>query len=197
MSVEISNICVFCGSSPGFRQEYIDSARALATAMAARGIGLVYGGGHVGLMGAVADASLSAGASVVGIIPEALMNRELGHKGLTELHVVGSMHERKAMMADRSDAFVTLPGGPGTMEEMFEAWTWAQLGYHHKPVGFLNTAGFYDRLFEFIDFQVAEGFMKQPHRDMLIVENDPDTLLDRLAGYEPPRVHKWIEREQT
>lgn len=186
-------VCVFCGSSDGFRPEYRATAIAFGRALAERGDELVYGGSKVGLMGAVADAALGAGGKAIGIIPTALRDKEIAHDGLTELHVVGSMHERKAMMADRSDGFVALPGGVGTLEELFEIWTWAQLGYHRKPVGLLNVAGYYDKLLAFLDGTVAEGFVREAHRGMAIVESEPSRLLDRFAAYEPPSVVKWIK----
>ncbi len=186
-------LCVFCGSSAGARPDYLDAARALGGAIAAAGGTLVYGGAKVGLMGAVADAALAAGAPVIGVMPRSLVEKEIAHEGLSELHVVGSMHERKALMADRSDGFVALPGGIGTLEELFEVWTWAQLGYHAKPVGLLDVAGFYGRLAAFLDHQVDEAFVRAAHRDMLIVETDPSRLIDRFAAYEPPKVAKWIK----
>ena len=164
-------LCVFCGSSPGNKPEYLAAAQQLGTALAKAGIGLVYGGAQVGLMGAVADAALAAGGDVIGVIPRHLVERELAHEGLTTLHEVGSMHERKAMMADLSDGFIALPGGVGTFEELFEVWTWGQLGHHQKPCALFNAAGYYDQLIAFLDHALTEGFMRQPYRDMLIVEN--------------------------
>ena len=172
-------LCVFCGSSPGNKPEYLAAAQQLGTALAKAGIGLVYGGAQVGLMGAVADAALAAGGDVIGVIPRHLVERELAHAGLTTLHEVGSMHERKAMMADLSDGFIALPGGVGTFEELFEVWTWGQLGHHQKPCALFNAAGYYDQLIAFLDHALTEGFMRQPYRDMLIVENQVDSLLDR------------------
>lgn len=186
-------VCVFCGSNTGARDDYADAAAWLGRSLAERGIRLVYGGADVGLMRIVANSALKAGGEVVGIIPAALVDRELAHPGLTELHTVASMHERKAMMSDLSDGFVALPGGAGTMEEMFEVWTWAQLGYHRKPVGLLNVAGFFDPLLAFLDHQMRERFMRAEHRDMLVVAADPDDLVDRFAAYEPPVVEKWIK----
>jgi uncharacterized protein (TIGR00730 family) len=185
-------ICVFCGSNAGARKEYAEAAAEVGRAIAARGLALVYGGAAVGLMGTLADAALAAGGKVVGVIPKALVEREIAHAGLTELHAVKSMHERKAMMADRSDAFLALPGGAGTLEEVFEAWTWAQLGHHRKPVGLLNVTGFFDGLVAFLDHQCRERFIRVEHRDMLIVERDPNLLLDRFENYRPPVVEKWI-----
>ena len=185
-------VCVFCGSNAGARPAYADAAAEVGRALVARGLSLVYGGAAVGLMGTLADAALAAGGKVIGVIPKALVEREIAHAGLTELHAVKSMHERKAMMADRSDAFLALPGGAGTLEEMFEAWTWAQLGHHQKPVGLLNVEGFFDTLVAFLDHQRSERFIRAEHRDMLIVESDPNRLLDRFTTYRPPVVEKWI-----
>ena len=160
--------------------------------LARRKLRLVYGGAAVGLMGVLADAALAAGGEAVGVIPVALVEREIAHKGLTQLHPVKTMHERKAMMADLADAFVALPGGVGTLEELLEIWTWGQLGHHKKPVGIFNAGGFFDALLAFLDFQAAELFMRGEHRDMLIVETDPSRLLDRCETYQPPVVEKWI-----
>lgn len=177
-----ATLCVFCGSRPGARPEYLQAARAVGQGLGARGWRLVYGGGNVGLMGATADAARQAGAHVTGVIPESLMRREVGHTGLDELHVVPSMHVRKQMMAERADAFVALPGGLGTFEELFEVWTWRQLGYHHRPLALLNTAGYYDGLLAFIDHTVAQGFADRQQAEMLIVDADPAALLDKLAA---------------
>ncbi|HWJ72064.1 MAG TPA: TIGR00730 family Rossman fold protein [Kaistia sp.] len=189
-------LCVFCGSNEGFRPEYRNAAVALGQTIAAHDSALIYGGSKVGLMGAVADAVLAAGGTVIGIIPQALVDKEVAHPGLTELHIVGSMHERKAKMADMAEGFVALPGGIGTLEELFEIWTWAQLGYHGKPVGVLDIAGFYGKLLAFLDHQADEGFMRREHRDMLIVENDPEQLIQRYRTYQPPQVTKWIKSGQ-
>jgi len=169
----------------------------MGRALAGRGIGLVTGGGRVGLMGVVADAALEAGGEVTGVIPDALMRKELAHTGLTELVVTASMHERKARMAELADGFVALPGGLGTYEELFEIWTWAQLGWHTKPCGLLNAVGFYDRLVAFLDGASEAQFLKPEHRAMLIVEGDPDRLLDRFDAYRAPTVAKWIGHDQT
>lgn len=190
-------VTVFCGSNPGLRPEYLGAAAALGRAIAERGATLVYGGASVGLMGRVADAALAAGGRVVGIIPEALVNKEVEHRGLTELHVVDSMHTRKRMMAERADAFIALPGGAGTLEELFEVWTWAQLGHHDKPCALLDVAGYYAKLTGFLDHMLAEGFIRTEHRAMLLVDDDPRTLLDRCASYAPPRVAKWLDAAQT
>lgn len=187
-------VCVFCGSNFGAREAYSEAAREVGREIAGRGLRLVYGGSKVGLMGVVADAALAAGGAVVGVIPKALVQREVAHAGLTELHQVGSMHERKAAMADLSDAFIALPGGAGTLEEMFEIWTWGQLGHHTKPVGLLNVDGFFDGLIAFVDHQTSERFMRQEHRDMLLFDSEPARLLDRFGTYVPPAVTKWISR---
>jgi uncharacterized protein (TIGR00730 family) len=179
------SVCVYCGSRPGELPAYADAARALGTEIARRGWQLVYGGGRAGLMGEVADAALAGGASVVGVIPESLMGRELGHRGLTELHVVETMHERKTMMAERSDAFVALPGGIGTFEELFEVWTWRQLGYHVKPLGLLNVAGYYDALLGFLAHSREQGFMTTAQTELLHVGSDPVALLERLVELAP------------
>lgn len=188
----MKSICVFCGSNMGTREAYLAAARALAEEIAGRGLTLVYGGANVGLMGALADAALAAGGKVIGVMPKALVALEIEHEGLSAFHKVGSMHERKALMADLSDGFIALPGGVGTLEEIFEIWTWAQLGYHAKPIGFLNIAGYYDKLFAFLDHQSDERFMRRIHRDMLLVEDEPDRLLDGFAAYTAPVVEKWI-----
>lgn len=188
-------VCVFCGSSAGTRPDYAEAARATGRLIAERGLGLVYGGGEVGLMGIVANAALAAGGEVIGVIPEALMRMEVGHPNLTALHVVGTMHERKAMMAELSDGFIALPGGIGTLEELFEVWTWGQLGLHPKPLGLLDVAGYYDPLHTFLDHTVAEGFLKDRHRAMVAVESAPAALLDRLAAYRPPETVKVVGRD--
>lgn len=190
-------LCVFCGSSVGNNAAYIDAAQAMGALLAQRGIGLVYGGGKVGLMGVVADAAMQHGGEVIGVIPKALDDREIGHSGITELRVVDSMHTRKAMMADLADAFVAMPGGVGTFEEFFEAVTWTQLGLHRKPCGLLNVDGFYTPLAVFIDQAVSEGFIKPIHRTAIIVDSDPARLLDSLATIDLPDVPKWIRREET
>lgn len=187
-------ICVFSGSSAGISEAYGRAARALGKLLAQGGIDLVYGGAAVGLMGAVADAALAEGGHVTGVIPQALVDREVAHRGLTELRIVNSMHERKAVMADLSDGFIAMPGGIGTFEELFEVWTWAQLGSHAKPCALLNILGFYDRLLEFLDHVVGQGFLKTVHRDMLIVEEDPAAMLHAMAQYKAPAAGKWIGR---
>lgn len=197
MRMRLSRVCVYCGANPGRDPAYAEAARAMGRTLARRGIGVVTGGGRVGLMGVVADAVLDAGGTVTGVIPEALMKKELAHGGLTELVVTPSMHERKARMAELADGFVALPGGLGTYEELFEIWTWAQLGWHAKPCGLLNANGFYDRLVAFVDHATAEGFLRAEHRTMLVVDTDPERLVDRFADYVAPSVAKWIGRDQT
>jgi uncharacterized protein (TIGR00730 family) len=190
-------ICVFCGSNGGARAAYADAARAVGRAIARRGVGLVYGGGKVGLMGIVADAVLAEGGEVIGVIPEALEAREVAHRGLTQLRVVRSMHERKALMADLSDAFIALPGGFGTFEEFCEVITWVQLGLHAKPCGLLNVGGFYAPLLALFDHAVGEGFVRPEHRAIVLEDDDPEALIERLRSYRPPRVEKWIGRGET
>jgi len=179
------SVCVYCGSRPGELPAFAEAARIIGTEIGQRGWQLVYGGGRAGLMGVVADAALAAGATVVGVIPESLMGRELGHRGLTELHVVDTMHQRKMMMAERSDAFLALPGGIGTFEELFEVWSWRQLGYHDKPLGLLNVAGYYDALLGFLAHSRERGFMTTGQTDLLQVGDEPLALLRRLADLAP------------
>ena len=190
-------VCIFCGSSNGARAVYVEAARAMGAALTRRRIGLVFGGGRVGLMGVLADAVLAAGGEVTGVIPEALVAKELAHNGLSDLRVVGSMHERKALMAELADAFVALPGGYGTFEEFCEVVTWTQLGFHRKPCGLLNVDGFYEPLLAFFDHAVAEGFVRPGHRALVLEERDPERLLDLLSRYQPPALEKWIERDET
>ncbi|HEX4873892.1 MAG: TIGR00730 family Rossman fold protein [Sphingorhabdus sp.] len=185
----MKRLAVYCGSATPADPVYIESARMVGRELAARGIGLVYGGGRLGLMGAVADACLAAGGEVIGVIPEALVGSEVAHKGCTELHVVPGMHERKRMFTDLSDGFITIPGGVGTMDELWEAISWAQLGYHEKPVGLLNVAGFYDRLIEFNQHMVEVGFIRPQHAGIMIVDDTMDGLVSKMASYEP---HKSI-----
>jgi len=193
----MKNICVYCGSSPGRLEAYAIGARALARALVDRDLGLVYGGAGIGLMGLVADTVLQLGGRAVGVIPEALARKEVVHKGLSELHITQSMHERKTMMAELSDGFIAMPGGIGTFEEIFEIWTWAQLGIHAKPCGLLNVAGYYDALTTFLDHAAAEQFLKPQHRSLLIVEHEPEALLDRFASYQPPSVQKWLDPDEA
>ena len=190
-------VCVYAGSNPGSNPAYAEASVALGNELAARGIGLVYGGGKVGLMGVIADAVLAAGGEAIGVMPQALIDREIGHTGLTELKVVDLMHERKAQMAELADAFIALPGGIGTLEELIEIYTWSQLGIHDKACGVLNVRGYYDGLAIFLDHAVSEGFLRAQHRAVLSISADPAALLDALADYEPPRVGKWLELDQT
>jgi uncharacterized protein (TIGR00730 family) len=189
-------LCVFCGSSAGQRSEYRDAARHFGELLVRRGLGLVFGAGNIGLMGVLADAVLNGGGEAIGVIPQALVDKELAHRGLTQLHVVATMHQRKALMADLSDAFVALPGGYGTADELFEILTWSQLGLHTKPVGLLNVAGFFGPLLAWIDHCEREGFLPSKHREMLLVASQPEELLDRLARAHPaPVTPKWIDAE--
>jgi uncharacterized protein (TIGR00730 family) len=190
-------VCVFCGSQSGRRPAYAQAAEAFGRLIAQRGVGLVYGGGRVGMMGVLADSALGGGGEVIGVIPQALVARELAHTSVTDLRVVASMHERKALMAELSDAFVALPGGFGTLEEFCEVTTWTQLGLHRKPCGLLNVEGFFDTLLRLFDHAAAEGFILQEHRAIVVVESDPARLLERLADYCPPRQEKWIELDET
>jgi uncharacterized protein (TIGR00730 family) len=190
-------LCVFCGSKPGRNPAYRDAARAMGALLAREGIGLVYGGASVGLMGEVADAARAAGGEVIGVIPQALVRRELAHKDLDDLRIVHSMHDRKALMAELSDGFIALPGGIGTLEEIFEVWSWAQLGQHAKPCGFLNVEGYYDRLIAFLGHQVAEGFLAEQDRAMIIVEREPQAILSAVRNYMPFPVERWISSAQS
>ena len=192
----MKRVCVFCGSSAGVKPVYAQVARQVGQALAARGLGLVYGGGRVGLMGAVADGALEAGGEVIGVIPRALMRKELAHEGATTLHVVEGMHERKALMHHLSDAFLTLPGGAGTLEELFEVWTWAQLGYHHKPCAILDVESFYSPLLAHVDQLVEQGFLRAAYRDHLLVDTALEPLLERMAAYQPPRT-KWADLDES
>lgn len=187
----MKRICVFCGSNAGSRPEYADAAREFASLMAGRRIGLVYGGGNVGLMGILADAMLAAGGEVIGVIPASLVAREVAHHGVSELRVVQTMHERKALMNELSDGFVALPGGFGTLDEFFEILTWSQLGIHGKPCGLLNVAGYYNDLLLMLDRAVAENFLRPAHRDLVITDTDGGRLLGRLAAFVPVTAGKW------
>ena len=193
----MTRVCVFAGSSSGTRADYADAAAQLGRTLAARGTGLVYGGARVGLMGTLADAVLANGGHVTGVIPSALVEKEVAHNGLTDLRVVGSMHERKALMADLSDAFIALPGGWGTLDEMFEILTWAQLGLHRKPCGLLNVRGYFDRLLSFLDHSMEQGFVRREYGSLLSVAETPEALLDLMAAQQPPAVEKWIGLAQT
>jgi uncharacterized protein (TIGR00730 family) len=188
----VRRVCVFCGSSPGRDPRYVAAAREMALALVARGEGLVFGGGSVGLMGVLADALLAAGGEALGVIPHGLVAREIAHRSLTEMRVVPSMHARKALMAELSDAFVALPGGFGTFEELLEMVTWAQLGIHRKPIGLLNVAGYYDSLIALVDHAVREGFVPPGNRGLILVEGEPGPLLERLSAYQSPARPEWI-----
>jgi len=193
----VRSICVFCGSNSGHDPAYESAARTLGEMLAGAGITLVYGGGRVGLMGVVANAALGAGGKAIGVIPKSLVEREIAHNGLSDLHVVGSMHERKAMMSELSEGFIALPGGTGTLEEFFEVLTWAQLGEHGKPCGLLNVAGYYDPLLEVFDHMVDRGFLSETHRSLVLVETEPTALLGRFEQYQPPETPKWITESET
>ena len=188
----MKRVCVFCGSSAGIRGDYSVAAQKLAAAMARRGLGLVYGGGNVGLMGMIADSMLQAGGEVIGVIPQHLVAKEVAHRGLTELRVVDTMHQRKALMNELSDAFIALPGGYGTLEEFFEILTWSQLGIHGKPSGLLNVSGYYDSLLAMLDHAVAEGFLRTPFRELVMADTDADSLLQRLAVFVPVQIDKRV-----
>ena len=187
----MKRICVFCGSNAGARSEYAEAARALATVLAERKLGIVYGGGNVGLMGVLADAALARGGEVIGVIPQKLVDKEVAHRGVTELLVVGTMHERKALMNELSDAFIALPGGFGTLDEFFEVLTWAQLGFHGKPCALLNVAGYYDGMLAMLDHAVTERFLRPAHRQLVIADTDPLRLLQRLSDFVPAPKGKW------
>src|SRR5262245_37272451 len=194
--MSVRSLCVFCGSSVGARSEYAAAAIATGRLLAERGIRIVYGAGNVGLMGVLADAALSAGGQVIGVIPQLLVDKELAHRGLTELRIVGSMHERKAVMAELSDGFVALPGGLGTLEELCEILTWAQLGIHHKPVGCLNVLGYFDPLFQLLDRAASEQFFRPQHRGLLLAADTPEQLLS-LIEQRQPIAEKWFDRDVT
>jgi uncharacterized protein (TIGR00730 family) len=192
------SICVFCGSSSGVSSAYAESARLVGETLARRGLGLVYGGGRVGLMGIVADAVLGAGGRAIGVIPEALATKEVAHDGLTELHVVSGMHERKALMATKSAAFLTLPGGIGTFEEFFEILSWGALGIHQKPIGILNVDGFFDPLIALLDHGIAQRFIRPDFLQPLLISDQPESLIGDLLGYVPPAVGpRWIKLEES
>jgi len=187
----MNRLCVYCGSSPGTGDAYVSAAKAFGGLLVQQEIGLVYGGAKMGIMGVLADTVLEGGGNVTGVIPNALHGKEVAHTGLTELHVVDSMHERKSLMAILSDGFVAMPGGYGTLEEIIEVITWGQLGFHDKPCGMLNINGFFDHLLAFLDHSEAEGFLRAQHRSMLLVANTPLELLDQFSSYAPPSVEKW------
>lgn len=193
----MNSICVFCGSSVGDDEIFAGEARRLGATLVQSGLALVYGGGSVGLMGVLADAVLAAGGHVIGVIPRMLWEREVGHRGLSDLRIVETMHERKALMAELSDGFIAMPGGIGTFEEFFEVWTWGQLGVHRKPCALLNVAGYFDPMLDMIDTMIRRRFLKPEYRDMVLVETAPDALLTRMEAYQPPTVGKWIDRAKT
>jgi uncharacterized protein (TIGR00730 family) len=191
----MKRIVVFCGSSPGRRPAYVAAAQSLGRLLAARGIGVVYGGASIGLMGALADSALAAGGEVIGVIPSGLFPAEIPHAGLTEQHVVTTMHERKALMAELSDAVIALPGGTGTLDELFEMFTWSQLGLHRQPIGLLDVEGYWQPLLAFMDHMAQERFIAAEHRDTLLVESDPTALLERLESFEPTHAGKWLDSD--
>jgi len=195
MNAMLKRVCVFCGSSDGARPFYREAAAELGRVLAARGVGVVYGGGNIGLMGALADGALAEGGEVIGVIPEHLVSKELAHRRV-DLRIVHSMHERKALMADLSDAFIALPGGFGTLDEFCEVLTWSQLGLHAKPCGLLNVDGYYDTLLGLFDHGVAEGFVQVESRGLILVDGDAERLLDRLSGWQAPVLEAWIDRDE-
>ena len=190
----MASICIYCGSSPGTEPAYMDSAREMGKLIASRGHKLVYGGGDLGLMGAAADAALSGGGEVIGVIPQAILDKEVGHGGLTRLYTVSSMHERKMKMTSLSDCFIALPGGIGTLEEIIEVLTWGQLGFHTKACGVLNVNGFFDPLFQFLDRMVEHRFLKPEHRDQLLVADTPAAILEAVLSHEGISIDKWMDR---
>ncbi|MFW5500066.1 MULTISPECIES: TIGR00730 family Rossman fold protein [unclassified Maridesulfovibrio] len=190
----MKSICIFLGANPGNDPKYAQAARNMGRELAQRGLTTVYGGSRTGLMGILAESTLEAGGKVIGVIPESLYKIEIAHTDLTELHVADSMHERKALMAELSDGFIAMPGGIGTMDEIFEIFTWAQLGFHSKPCGLLNVDGYYDKLLSFLDGVVEEGFLKDMHREKLLTAETPDLLIESFATYEPPSGSKWVEK---
>jgi uncharacterized protein (TIGR00730 family) len=194
---DLASVCVFCGSNAGADPAYVEAAEAVGEGLARRGIRLVYGGGRVGMMGALADAARAAGGEVVGVMPRPMFEREIGHTGLDDLRVVGSMHERKALMVELADAFIALPGGIGTLEELFEVYTWAQLGIHAKPLGLLDVAGYFEPLAAMLDHAVAERFLRPETRAMLTVADDLDSLLAAFDAWRPAAMHKWIDLDAT
>ena len=191
----MKRVLVFCGSSPGGRPEYAECATALGRLLASRGLELVYGGAHVGLMGALADTTLAAGGKVIGVIPNRLVEAEIAHAGLTELHVVETMHARKALMAELSDAVIALPGGTGTLDELFEMFTWSQLGLHRMPIGLIDTCGYWQPLLGFLEHAVNERFLRAEHFETMLIERDPEALLDRLTSHQPRALDKWMDRD--
>ncbi len=194
-AISLMNLCVFCGSSVGLRASYTEATQKLGALMVNRGIGLVYGGGNIGLMGVIADAVMSAGGSVIGVMPRNLLAREIGHVGITELRVVDTMHQRKALMADLSSGFIALPGGYGTFDEFFEVVTWTQLGLHRKGCGLLNLDGYYDPLIAMLDRAVADGFIRPENRALVLDDNSPERLLERVMAFAPPATEQWLDRK--
>jgi uncharacterized protein (TIGR00730 family) len=192
----IKSICVYCGSSPGRLEAYSQAANLLAESLVSQNIQLIYGGASIGIMGMVADRVLEIGGQVIGVIPQALSHKEVAHPNLTELHITRTMHERKMLMAELADGFIALPGGIGTLEELFEIWTWAQLGIHNKPLGLLNVAGYYDDLIRFLDHVTEQQFFKPRHRQMLMVESDPEQLLKRFLSYQHSLVEPWLGKDE-
>jgi len=195
--MSLRSVCVFCGSRPGRRPEYEDAARALGRRLAADGVRLIYGGGGVGLMGTLATAVMEGGGTVIGVIPDPLATREVAHAGVTEMRVVPSMHARKALMADLADGFIAMPGGLGTFEEVFEILTWAQLGIHAKPIGLVNTGGYFDALIALVEHAIGEGFIHPEQRALFVDAPTPETLMPRLLTHHPPAAFQWVSREQT
>ena len=193
----LRTVCVFCAANPGVSPLYVEQAAAMGRLLATTGRRLVYGGGRTGLMGALADAALDAGGEVIGIMPRHLVEREVAHLGLAKLHVVGSMHERKALLAELSDGFLAMPGGLGTLEELFEVWTWGQLGLHRKPYGIHEVGSYFALLLTFLDHTVTEGFVRKEYRDLLVVDDDPLTLIERMEAMHPPALPRWLDRAST
>jgi uncharacterized protein (TIGR00730 family) len=195
--LKLQTICVFCAANPGVDPAYVEQATAMGRFLAESGRRLVYGGGRTGLMGALADGALAAGGEVIGIMPRHLVDHEVAHTGLTKLHVVASMHERKSLLAELSDGFLAMPGGLGTLEEIFEVWTWGQLGLHRKPYGLLQVGDFFAPLLRFLDHAVEEGFIRQEYRDLLVVATEPSSLISRMENMSPPPLPRWVDREST
>jgi uncharacterized protein (TIGR00730 family) len=194
---DLASVCVFCGSNAGADPAYVTTAQAVGRGLARRGIRVVYGGGRVGMMGALADAARDAGGEVVGVMPRSMFDREIGHTGIDDLRVVGSMHERKALMVELADAFIALPGGIGTLEELFEVYTWAQLGIHSKPLGLLDVGGYFEPLAGFLDHAVHQRFLRPETRALLAVADDLESLLAAFDGWAPPTTHKWIDLDES
>ncbi|GGG47258.1 LOG family protein [Hymenobacter glacieicola] len=193
----MKSVAVYCGASSGTNELFTHQAQAMGRALAERGMTLVYGGGRVGLMGAVADSALAHGGNVIGVIPDFLVEKEVEHRGVTELHIVKSMHERKLLMADLAEGFVAMPGGYGTLEELFEVLTWGQLGLHRKPIGVLNVAGYYDHLLRALDHMADEGLLRRENRNQLLSNPDPSAMLDSMLAYQPLNLEKWLTPRTT